>query len=43
MMRELGKEKRLPLFPAANRKAPILAAKPVQSVETSGLIKRMVS
>jgi hypothetical protein len=43
MMREFGNENRLPLAPAASRKAPIEAAIPVHSVDTSGLMKFMVS
>ena len=40
---ELGREKRLPLAPAASKNAPMLAAMPVHRVETSGLMKFMVS
>jgi len=43
MTLELGSENRLPLAPAANRNAPMLAAMPVHSVDTSGLMKFMVS
>jgi hypothetical protein len=43
MILELGSEKRLPLAPAASRKAPMLAANPVHRVDTSGLMKFMVS
>ena len=43
MILELGSEKRLPFSPAASRKAPMLAAMPVHSVETSGLMKFIVS
>jgi hypothetical protein len=43
MMRELGSAKRLPLAPAASRKAPMLAAIPMQSVDTSGLMNCIVS
>ena len=43
MIFELGSENRLPLAPAANRKAPMLAAKPLHSVDTSGLTKFIVS
>jgi len=35
MMRLLGKARRLPLAPAPNKKAPMLAAMPKQTVETS--------
>ena len=40
---ELGNEKRLPLAPADNKNAPMLAAMPVHKVDTSGLMKFMVS
>ncbi|MCY1381255.1 hypothetical protein D9M69_691380 [compost metagenome] len=40
---ELGSEKRFPLVPAANRNAPMLAAKPQHRVDTSGLMKFIVS
>ncbi|MCY1549995.1 hypothetical protein D9M68_862070 [compost metagenome] len=40
---ELGSAKRLPLAPAASRKAPMLAAMPMHSVDTSDLMKFMVS
>ena len=40
---ELGSAKRLPLVPAASRNAPIEAAMPTHSVETSGLMNCMVS
>src|SRR3569832_1448750 len=43
MTRELGNENRLPLAPAARRKAPIEAARTVQSVDTSGLMNCLVS
>ncbi len=43
MTRELGSAKRLPLAPAASRKAPMLAAMPTHRVETAGLMKFMVS
>jgi hypothetical protein len=43
MTLELGSAKRLPLAPAASRKAPMLAAMPVHRVDTSGLMKFMVS
>ena len=43
MTLELGKEKRLPLAPAASKKAPMLAAMPMHKVETAGLMKFMVS
>ena len=43
MTLELGKENRLPLVPADNKKAPMLAAMPVHKVDTSGLMKFMVS
>ena len=43
MTLELGKLKRLPLVPAANKNAPMLAAMPMHKVETSGLMKFMVS
>jgi hypothetical protein len=39
----LGKAKRLPFSPAASKKAPMLAAKPTQMVDTSALICCMVS
>ena len=41
--RELGRQKRLPLAPAASSSAPMLAACPMHSVETSGLMNCMVS
>ena len=41
--RELGSAKRLPLAPAQSRKAPIEAAWPMHSVDTSGLTNCMVS
>ena len=41
--RELGRTKRLPLAPAASRNAPMLAASPVHSVDTSGLMNCIVS
>ena len=40
---ELGNEKRLPFSPAANKNAPMLAAIPMHSVDTWGLMKFMVS
>ena len=40
---ELGSENRLPLAPAASKSAPMLAAMPTQRVDTSGLMKFMVS
>ena len=43
MTREFGSEKRLPLAPAASRNAPIEAARPVHKVDTSGLMKFIVS
>ena len=43
MTLELGSEKRLPLAPAASKNAPMLAAMPTHSVDTSGLMKFMVS
>ena len=43
MMREFGSAKRLPLAPAAIRNAPMLAAMPMHSVETSGLMNCIVS
>ena len=43
MMREFGSAKRLPLAPAASRKAPMLAARPMHSVDTSGLTNCIVS
>src|SRR5450830_62106 len=43
MMREFGNEKRLPLAPAANKNAPIDAARPVHSVDTCGLMNCIVS
>ena len=43
MIFEFGSEKRFPLVPAARRNAPILAANPVHSVDTSGLMKFIVS
>ena len=43
MILELGSENRLPLAPADNRNAPMLAAKPVHKVDTSGLMKFIVS
>ena len=43
MISLLGKAKRLPLVPAASRKAPMLAAMPMQMVETSHLMYCMVS
>ncbi|SIL34028.1 Uncharacterised protein [Mycobacteroides abscessus subsp. abscessus] len=43
MMREFGNEKRLPFWPAASRNAPMLAARPVHKVETSGLTNCIVS
>ncbi|MNC70630.1 hypothetical protein D3C75_1214630 [compost metagenome] len=42
-MRELGSVKRLPFLPAASRNAPMLAARPVHRVDTSGLTNCMVS
>ncbi len=41
--RELGRQKRLSLAPAASRSAPMLAACPTHSVDTSGLMNCMVS
>ena len=38
-----GRTKRLPLAPADSKNAPMLAAMPMQSVETSGLMNCMVS
>ena len=43
MTREFGSAKRLPLAPAASRNAPMLAAMPMHSVETSGLMNCIVS
>ena len=43
MMRELGNAPRLPLAPAIKRKEPMLAAMPMHSVDTSGLMNCMVS
>ena len=43
MIRELGSEYRLPCAPEASRNAPIDAARPTQTVETSGRMKRIVS
>lgn len=43
MMRELGKEYRLPWAPEASRKAPMEAARPTQTVDTSGRMWRIVS
>ncbi len=43
MTRELGRMKRLPFSPAASRKAPMLAAWPMHSVLTFGLMNCMVS
>ena len=40
---EFGSAKRLPLAPAASRNAPIEAAMPTHSVETSGLMNCIVS
>ena len=40
---EFGSAKRLPLAPAASRNAPIDAAMPTHSVDTSGLMNCMVS
>ena len=40
---ELGSAKRLPLAPAASRKAPIEAAIPTHIVEMSGLMNCIVS
>ena len=43
MTREFGSAKRLPLAPATSRNAPMLAAMPMHSVETSGLMNCIVS
>ena len=43
MILEFGNENRFPFAPAASKNAPMLAAIPVQRVETSGLMKFMVS
>ena len=43
MMREFGSAKRLPFAPAASKNAPMLAARPMHSVDTSGLMNCMVS
>ena len=43
MMREFGSDRRLPFAPAINRNEPMLAAKPMHMVETSGLMNCMVS
>ncbi len=43
MTLEFGREKRLPFAPAASKNAPMLAAMPVHKVETSALMKFMVS
>ena len=43
MMRAWGSAKRLPLAPAVSSSAPMLAAWPMQMVETSGLTYCMVS
>jgi hypothetical protein len=43
MMRAWGREKRLPLAPPASRKQPMLAAKPMQIVDTGLLRCCMVS
>jgi hypothetical protein len=43
IMRECGRQKRLPLAPPASRRAPMLAAWPMQIVLTSGLMNCMVS
>ena len=41
--REFGSAKRLPLAPAISRNEPMLAAMPMHSVETSGLMNCIVS
>ena len=41
--RELGSAKRLPFAPAASSNAPMLAACPTHSVDTSGLTNCIVS
>ena len=43
MIRLWGKATRLPLVPAASRKAPIEAARPTQMVTTSDLMYWIVS
>ena len=43
MILELGSEKRLPLAPEDSKNAPMLAAMPLHRVDTSGLMKFMVS
>ena len=43
MISALGRARRLPLVPAARRKAPMLAARPMQMVDTSHFTYCMVS
>ena len=43
MMRDIGSAKRLPFAPAVSSTEPMLAAWPMQIVETSGLMYCIVS